>query len=299
MQRAAEVNIDDDSIFVAWILCGFSDIYFIVCNDMCIKLDLILYKYQEQSLHQVRRLMKLLAPEENPDQIIYLTLRNEYSPFKYAKANAAGDNLLEVLYNSLVDSNEQRTGNNEDQGIIHTATKLRNVGIKFVSVSSNQLFTSIEFRDDTIYLPTIHLYHERSEIILRNLVAHEMCCLGRTPVQSYLLFMDYLIDDVLDVEILMKKGVIVNKMGSNGQVVELFNHLTKGFSTGINNELGNIMNNVNIRYRHKWKGLWAKFCHSYFDNYVQGTISVVVFIVTMGTLVQSIYAVLSYHHPTS
>lgn len=83
------------------------------------------------------------------------------------------------------------------------------------------------FDTHCLLLPLLRLYDD-TETFLRNLIPHEQCS-PNVPqfFTSYAILMDILIDSKEDVKLLVKKGVLINYLGANEEVANLFNNLCK------------------------------------------------------------------------
>ncbi|KAL4599807.1 hypothetical protein ACB092_11G153400 [Castanea dentata] len=68
--------------------------------------------------------------------------------------------------------------------------------------------------------------HDETEGIFRNLMALELCHYPfKTYICNYIVLLDFLINTRDDVELLVEKGIIVNKLGSNKAVATMVNKL--------------------------------------------------------------------------
>ncbi|XP_050282417.1 UPF0481 protein At3g47200-like [Quercus robur] len=68
--------------------------------------------------------------------------------------------------------------------------------------------------------------HDETEGIFRNLMALELCHYPfNTYICNYIVLLDFLINTRDDVELLVEKGIIVNKLGSNKAVATMVNKL--------------------------------------------------------------------------
>ncbi|XP_004291464.1 PREDICTED: uncharacterized protein LOC101313379 [Fragaria vesca subsp. vesca] len=135
---------------------------------------------------------------------------------------------------------------------------------------------------------------DRTELILRNIIAYEQCSISNDRIISdYVILMDMLIDSPRDVELLVKNNIIKNDLGGGDKDVA---NMINGLSTGI------IYNSDNFYYaglcgdldtycssrRHKWI---AKLRRDYCLN-PWSTISVVAAVVLLIlTAIQTICAV--------
>ncbi|KAA8518026.1 hypothetical protein F0562_015493 [Nyssa sinensis] len=143
--------------------------------------------------------------------------------------------LLELVRAQLIDFNTVT----EEYGCYLTgdwythrsAKDFKAAGIHFKPSKTSRI-TDITFESKGTFgqmtLPLIKI-DDLIKSFLLNLVAYEAC--PDSPddfgVTSYVCFMDTLIDDAEDVKVLRKKGVLWNCLGSDQQVADLFNEITK------------------------------------------------------------------------
>ena len=112
-----------------------------------------------------------------------------------------------------------------------SVTELKEVGIEFAESKSKQL-RNIHFKPgcvhSTLSLPLI-LIDDLTKSRFLNLIALEMCPDSKSDygITSYVWFMDRLIDIPGDVKELWLKGILLNALGSDEQVANLFNELAK------------------------------------------------------------------------
>lgn len=109
------------------------------------------------------------------------------------------------------------------------ARDFTSVGIQFKPSKTSQL-TDIDFKSTctsgTLQLPPI-IVDDITKSILLNLAANEACpdSITDVGVTSYICFMDSLIDQDEEVKVLRAKGILVNFLGSDKHVADLFNEI--------------------------------------------------------------------------
>ncbi|KAL9235569.1 hypothetical protein vseg_010317 [Gypsophila vaccaria] len=97
-----------------------------------------------------------------------------------------------------------------------------------LKVDKNEKFLNIRFDKGILSIPELML-ENHTESQLRNLVAFEQCHYPRESfVIDYVLFLDSLIYDRKDVEVLINNGIILNSPGSSEDVYRLFSNISKG-----------------------------------------------------------------------
>uniref|UniRef100_A0A5B6ZF54 Uncharacterized protein n=1 Tax=Davidia involucrata TaxID=16924 RepID=A0A5B6ZF54_DAVIN len=143
--------------------------------------------------------------------------------------------LLELVRAQFIDFNAV----NEVHGCYLTgewyahrsAKDFKAAGIHFMPSKTTRL-TDINFESKGTFgqmtLPRTKI-DDTTKSFLLNLVAYEAC--PDSPddfgVTSYVCFMDTLIDHAEDVKVLRRKGILLNCLGSDQQVADLFNEITK------------------------------------------------------------------------
>ncbi|XP_031282231.1 UPF0481 protein At3g47200-like [Pistacia vera] len=171
------------------------------------------------------------------------------------------------------------------------ATKINEAGITFEKRMAGSIL-DINFKNGVLKIPPL-LIQETTETILRNLISFEQCCPNYQPiVTSYAKLMDNLIDTDKDIEILSDKNIIDNWLNPE-DAKQFFNKLyhdtyVKQF----------FYHDICVKVTGHSKRLWPRWRFSYVHNYfgkpwaivsqVVGTILLVL------TLLQTLYAVLSY-----
>lgn len=180
---------------------------------------------------------------------------------------------------------------------IPSATELRRAGVKFRKAAAETNFLDITFKNGRIEIPPLRVTdHTRS--IFRNLIAFEQCYEdAMTYVTTYAVFMDCIIDEAKDAQLLHLKGILVNRLSTDKALAGLFNQLCNQIHYSPNNYLADMFVEVHNYYNskfHKWR---ADFMRNYFSS-PWTIISVIgaVFLLLM-TIEQSVLACFSYLHP--
>jgi hypothetical protein len=139
------------------------------------------------------------------------------------------------------------------------------------------------------------MHHERTEIVLKNLLAYEMVYSPTKTVRDYVLFMDYLIDTVEDLEILVDADIIENKMGSDENAIQLWNTMCIGMTTEFCQKLTEIIDELHD-HCHQFKYRLLKESYDKFFSRPWLVVSLITaIIITAATIIQTIYSVMSYY----
>lgn len=114
-----------------------------------------------------------------------------------------------------------------------SAADLHNAGVEFLNHRSRVYVRerkgiSSRFNGIQFCIPSL-LIHERTEVLLRNLIALEQCG-PKIPRKftSYAKVMSMLINSEKDVQVLKDAGIIHNYLGTDKDVLDLFDKLCKG-----------------------------------------------------------------------
>ncbi|KAK4427962.1 hypothetical protein Salat_1565200 [Sesamum alatum] len=158
---------------------------------------------------------------------------------------------------------------------IPSVTQLSLVGVQFVPIHEG--ITSIKFDAKTLtfYIPVINL-DVYSEVVLRNLVAYEACTAsGPLHLTRYVELMNGIIAMDLDVKFLCGRGIIINHLKSEEEVVELWNGMSQS-SIRLTKvpSLDQLIGDVNKFYDGRWKVIFGKFM----KRYVYGTWKILTFL---------------------
>ncbi|XP_059068787.1 putative UPF0481 protein At3g02645 [Cryptomeria japonica] len=108
-------------------------------------------------------------------------------------------------------------------------------------------------REKTLYLPVVYV-SDSTEVILRNLMAIDVYQEKELSIISeYVFLMNSLIQSEEDVALLREKGIIQSSIGTDKEVTDLFNGLSKGvnFSFSDEDEFGQLKISVNGWYRRR------------------------------------------------
>ncbi|EOX96419.1 Uncharacterized protein TCM_005668 [Theobroma cacao] len=94
-----------------------------------------------------------------------------------------------------------------------------------------------------------------------------------------------------DVDLLVKKGIFVNDMGSSAAVANMINNLMTGV-VALSPCYDKIGKDLNEYYDNSWNRTKATLKHVYFNNLWRGTATVAAFIVVVLTVTQTVLAIL-------
>ncbi|CAI9103050.1 OLC1v1001478C1 [Oldenlandia corymbosa var. corymbosa] len=177
-----------------------------------------------------------------------------------------------------------------DSGVTIRKSKTRSIkDIRFVP----GLFRGV------LYIPPV-MVDDTTQSIYLNLMAYERFHIGiGNDVTAYVAFMDDLIDNAKDVNLLKSNKIIQNAYGSDKNVAELFNTLSINMAHDTFNRLVFIRSEAKEycdRHWNKWRGILIR---SYF-NHPWAVISLIaaIFLFTL-TILGTSYTIAQFYHEPS
>ncbi|XP_044483518.1 putative UPF0481 protein At3g02645 [Mangifera indica] len=151
-----------------------------------------------------------------------------------------------------------------------SAQELKAKGIHFRPSKTNK-FTDVCFRSlcfcaGYLSLPQIGI-DDSTKSMLLNMVAHESSTDGPDDlgVSSYICFMDSLVDHAEDVKELRKKGILLNYLGSDQQVADLFNEISDNLVPH-RDAYVEVKEMLEKHYTSKWKTWLAEVLYTHFSS---------------------------------
>lgn len=150
---------------------------------------------------------------------------------------------------------------------IPSVSDLSKAGVKFLPTNGSILTITFDVKTGTFYLPTVSL-DVNTEVILRNLVAYEASnASGPLVFTRYTELMNGIIDTEEDVKVLRERGIILNRLKSDGEVANLWNGMSKSIRLTKVPFLDKVIEDVNKHYNSRWSVKSGKF----FKIYVFGS----------------------------
>ncbi|KAJ7960493.1 hypothetical protein O6P43_020927 [Quillaja saponaria] len=131
-----------------------------------------------------------------------------------------------------------------------------------------------------------------TETLFRNLLALEQC---DYPYQSYIIdyigMMDFLINTAQDVEILVRKGILVNWLGDNDAAANLVNNLLENIAQANFNEYYlQLYEDLNAFYNSPINKGIATLKRDYCNTPWKIVATVAAFILLLATILQTIFS---------
>ncbi|CAH2069336.1 unnamed protein product [Thlaspi arvense] len=134
---------------------------------------------------------------------------------------------------------------------------------------------------------------DTSDIILRNVIAYEQCHADVKPYTSnYINFLNFLITNDKDAEVLTTEGVLMSGMGRPSFAVDMVNKLNLGLKPPENSQYYSIAMNLRAHYTSRRKRCWATLNKVYFNDLWTGTATMAAILLLFFTLVGTVASVL-------
>ncbi|KAK2650731.1 hypothetical protein Ddye_018220 [Dipteronia dyeriana] len=205
--------------------------------------------------------------------------------------------LTDFLRRALV--MKVQTIEKRDRGYIYdlpSVTKLKESGLNFRCIDECFLDVSLAKRRHGKWLPWFKVNElqiprtqicDETECLFRNLMALEVF---HYPIQSqvcdYAFLMDYLIDTIKDVDLLVEKGIIANYMGNNEAIAKMFNRLCSNIPI-TESCYYDVAEKLRAHYKYPWNHVKATLKSVYFGNLWTGTATVAAIFLLILTAIQT------------
>ncbi|KAL4309566.1 hypothetical protein GQ457_01G007710 [Hibiscus cannabinus] len=177
---------------------------------------------------------------------------------------------------------------------LYSATLLRAAGVKFRE-SSSRCLLDIKFNRNNgkLKIPPLKLDYS-TEPFFRNVMGWEQSYYPEeTHVCDYVFLMEYLIKSAEDVDLLARKRIIINQLGSHKAVVTLFNDLCKHIPQAENNCYSETFRNLNAYNAVRYHGWIAKLRLLYFSSLWTSVATVVAVLLILLTLPRTIRSIIA------
>ncbi|XP_019167247.1 PREDICTED: putative UPF0481 protein At3g02645 [Ipomoea nil] len=136
---------------------------------------------------------------------------------------------------------------------IPSVTELFEAGVSFVPTKEGIASICFDDKKVALYLPRISL-DLNTEVLLRNLVAYEACnASGPVVFTRYTELMNGIIDTEEDARVLRERGIILNRLKSDGDVAKLWNGMSRSVRLTKVPFLDKAIEDVNKYYNGRWK----------------------------------------------
>ncbi|KAK7276807.1 hypothetical protein RIF29_17953 [Crotalaria pallida] len=183
-----------------------------------------------------------------------------------------------------------------DETITHLncANDLNEAGVKFEVDKQSQCLLDLKISGGRyLKIPEIKV-EDWSEILFRNMVALEQCHYpDESYITDYVAILSFLIKTGKDVDLLVKRKIIVNWLGDSDAVAKLFNGLWKNITqVGFNSEYVAICRDLNAFCVHPWHSGKATLRRDYCKTPWQKVATFAAFLLLILTITQTVFSIL-------
>ncbi|XP_058070911.1 UPF0481 protein At3g47200-like [Magnolia sinica] len=220
--------------------------------------------------------------------------------------NIKPKHLLHLFHSSLLPTPKeykptklnQREAN--DFNLIKSTKALKKAGIKFKKAEAADSFFDVKFKAGTMEIPTIVIGESTNSVFL-NLIAFEQCYSACTDhFTDYTAFMNCLINSPIDVGTLCESGIIVNWLGRDHEVANLFKMLAKTLTVSTNKfYLSDVFWEINQHRQTTYGACMESLKRFYFNSFWSIFPFGAAIILLVLTFLQTIFTMHAYYHPPS
>ncbi|KAF8733011.1 hypothetical protein HU200_015368 [Digitaria exilis] len=147
--------------------------------------------------------------------------------------------------------------------MIPSVSELINAGVNFSPTSGDLSTIAFDAKTATFHLPMVTL-DSNTEVVLRNLVAYEASAAsGPLVLARYTELMNGIIDADDDVAALRRRGVVLNRMKSDGEVAKLWNGMTRSVRLTKVAFMDRAIEEANRYYNSRWRVKTKRFMRKY------------------------------------
>ncbi|KAJ7960482.1 hypothetical protein O6P43_020916 [Quillaja saponaria] len=186
-----------------------------------------------------------------------------------------------------------RAGKNNKMINLPTATELAGAGVKFKAGSSKCLL-DLKFSKKFLEIPCFEV-DGNTEVLFRNLLALEQCQYpNETYILDYIGIMDFLVSSAKDVDILVRKGIMVNNWLQGDEAANLFNKLMRNNApAGFSRSYLRLYEDLNTFYNSPLNKGMSTLKRDYCNTAWKKFASVAAVSVVLLTVVQTIFSIIS------
>ncbi|RDY07636.1 UPF0481 protein, partial [Mucuna pruriens] len=169
-----------------------------------------------------------------------------------------------------------------------SATELLEAGVKFKGNAENKCLLDLRFSGRVLEIPQLKV-EDWTELLFRNMVALEQCHYPHhSYITDYVAVFDFLVNTSRDVDILVRKGVLVNWLGDTDSVANMFNGLWKNIShLNFSSSYFDLCQDLNAFCRNPWHKLKSTLRRDYCSSPWQTAASIAGILLLILSLLQS------------
>ncbi|KAM2798611.1 hypothetical protein COP1_003551 [Malus domestica] len=210
-----------------------------------------------------------------------------------------GVHLLDLFHSTFATGIRDPPRENPSQSVelIGTVKKLHQAGIKLKKSKATN-FLYIRFCNGVLEIPHV-IVDDYSIHVLLNFVAFEQCYIDCDKhITTYAAFMNCLIRRPADATYLSEKNIIENYLGSDEELTQFFNNMSKDVGFGvIGSYLQQVFKDVNEHCDNVWNVRWAGFMLKYFRSPWSFMSASAVLIALLLTVIQTVLSIFQFNGP--
>ncbi|KQK19340.1 putative UPF0481 protein At3g02645 [Brachypodium distachyon] len=147
--------------------------------------------------------------------------------------------------------------------MVPSVTELINAGIQIAATTGDIATITFDAKTSTLHLPAVTL-DGSTEVTIRNLVAYESAAAtGPLVLTRYTELMNGIIDADEDVSLLRARGVVLNRMKSDGDVTRLWNGMSRSVRLTRVAAIDKAVEEMNKCYDGRWRVKAKRFMRRY------------------------------------
>lgn len=171
-------------------------------------------------------------------------------------------------------------------------TELHRAGVKFKAGSKKNLF-DVRFSNGVLEIPRFTISDE-TELTIRNILAFEQCHCVENYLNDYVVIMDRLVNTPKDVDLLVKYGIVENRLGDASEGATFINKLADGVIMESDNfYFASICEELNKYYKTSWHRWKANLRQNYFNTPWAIVSVIAAFFLLVLTFIQTVCSIFS------
>ncbi|TKY74713.1 UPF0481 protein [Spatholobus suberectus] len=189
----------------------------------------------------------------------------------------------------------QRRPPRTDESLIHlhSVTELLEAGVRFKVNTKSNCLLDLKFSGGVLEIPELKV-EDWTELLFRNMVALEQCHYpSESFITDYVAVWDFLVNTSRDVDILVRKRVLVNWLGDSDSVADLFTGLWKNIThLNFSSDYFYLCRDLNAFCRDPWHKMKSTLRRDYCSTPWQTAASIAGIILLILSLVETVCSVL-------
>ncbi|KAI4342455.1 hypothetical protein MLD38_027082 [Melastoma candidum] len=191
----------------------------------------------------------------------------------------------------------------EERQLSHSATELEETGIEFRRHEGVDML-DIVYHNGALKIAPLTI-DDNAVLLFLNFLAYEQCDkLSRPFFTNFFVFLDSLVNDVGDIEILHKYGILNHHLGSDEDVVTLVGQLCRQMVYDPDQfylapEAKKINHRCTVYYQSEWRHWWRNLISTYFSSPWAFLSLAAAILLLVLTFLSTFYVIYAYYQPTA